>query len=138
VLVTTADSNKQLVQRLVDEAINGRDLESLDEFCSPQLAPKLRRAFTHFASAFPDWRQEVVQLVAEDDVVVARFRCRGTHLGEWQGLAATGRTMDIDEVYFFQLTDGRVIGLWGLEDTWTRLEQLRGAETRPGELGSLS
>jgi steroid delta-isomerase-like uncharacterized protein len=138
VTATDSGSNKQVVQRLVDEVINGRDLDVLGELCAPELASKLRRAFSDFSRAFPDWRQQVVRLVAENDVVVARFRCRGTHLGEWQGLSATGRTMDVDEVYFFQFRDGRIKGLWGLEDTWTRFEQLRGADAGPGELGSLS
>ena len=34
--------------------------------------------------------------------------------------------MRIDEVYFFRFTDGRISGLWGLEDTWTRMQQLAG------------
>ena len=58
------------------------------------------------------------------------MRCTGTHQGEWQGLAPTGRPMRIDEVYFFRFTDGRISGLWGLEDTWTRMQQLAGGDAR--------
>lgn len=132
------DLNKALVRRLVDEVINGNDLDVLDELAAPRLAPKLRTAFEQFRAAFPDWRQELVQLVAEDDTVVARFRCTGTQVGDWQGLAATGRTMKVDEVYFFRFADGRVAGMWGLEDTWTRMRQLAGDDATLGELGSLS
>jgi predicted ester cyclase len=129
---------KTLVRRLVDEAMNGRDLDVLDDLCTSALAPKLRLAFEQFLPAFPDWRQELVELVAEDDTVVARFRCTGTHLGAWQGLAPTGRTMRIDEVYFFRFADGRLARMWGLEDTWTRMRQLGGDDITLGELGSLS
>lgn len=132
------DLNKALVRRLVDEVINGNDLDVLDELAAPRLAPKLRTAFEQFRAAFPDWRQELVQLVAEDDTVVARFRCTGTQVGDWQGLAATGRAMKVDEVYFFRFADGRVAGMWGLEDTWTRMRQLAGDDATLGELGSLS
>lgn len=132
------DLNKALVRRLVDEVINGNDLDVLDELATPRLAPKLRTAFEQFRAAFPDWRQELVQLVAEDDTVVARFRCTGTQLGDWQGVAATGRTMKVDEVYFFRFADGQVAGMWGVEDTWTRMRQLAGDDATLGELGSLS
>jgi predicted ester cyclase len=129
---------KAAVERLVTEAMNDRKLDVLDEVCTPQLASKLRRAFTEFVAAFPDWHQELLELVAEGDTVVARFRCHGTHAGAWEGLAPTGRTMKIDEVYFFRFSEGRIRSMWGLEDTWTRMRQLAGEDITLGELGSLS
>jgi predicted ester cyclase len=70
---------------------------------------------------------------------VARFRCTGTHQGAWQGLEPTGRRMRVDEVYFFRFTGDLIKGLWGFEDTWTRMQQLQGdAGARLGDLGSLS
>jgi steroid delta-isomerase-like uncharacterized protein len=129
---------KAVVRRLVDEVINGADLDLLDEIAVAKLAPKLRRAFSEFRAAFPDWHQELVEIVAEDATVVARFRCTGTHRGAWQGLEPTGRTMRVDEVYFFGVTDGRIDRMWGLEDTWTRLRQLQGDDVELGQLGSLS
>jgi SnoaL-like polyketide cyclase len=126
-----------VVHRLVAEAINGGDLDLLDELCVEALAPKLRTAFAEFRAAFPDWRQEIVELVTEGETVVARFRCTGTQRGAWRGLPPTERRMKIDEVYFFRITDGRITGLWGLEDNWTRMRQLRGVAGDMGELGSL-
>jgi predicted ester cyclase len=127
-----------LVRRLVDEVINGGDLDVLDELCSASLSSKLRRAFSEFRSAFPDWHQEVREFVCDGRTVVARMRCTGSHRGEWQGLDPTGRRMSVDEVYFFRTGDGRITGLWGLEDTWTRMRQLAGDGATLGELGSLS
>jgi ketosteroid isomerase-like protein len=127
-----------LVRRLVNEVMNGGDLALLDELCTPSLAPKLRRAFSEFRSAFPDWHQDVREFVIDGRTVVARMRCTGTHQGEWQGLAASGRPMRVDEVYFLRVADDRITGLWGLEDTWTRMRQLAGDDASLGELGSLS
>jgi len=64
---------KAMVVRLVEEVMNDRDLDLLDELCTPQLASRLRTAFSSLAAAFLDWHQELVELVAEDDTVVARF-----------------------------------------------------------------
>ena len=36
------------------------------------------------SAQFPDWHQEVIELVAEGPTVVARFACSGTHRGPWQ------------------------------------------------------
>jgi predicted ester cyclase len=129
---------KSLVGRLVDEVINGRDSAILDEIATPALGRTLRQAFGQFRAAFPDWHQEIVELVTENETVVARFRCTGTHRGAWQGLAPTGRTMRIDEVYFFRIHGGRLARVWGLEDTWTRYHQLRGESSTLGEHGSLA
>ena len=131
-------TGKQLVQRLVDEVINTRDWALLGELCIPELEPKLRTAFTEFHRAFPDWHQDIVELVEEGQTVVARFRCTGTQHAEWQGIPPRGGRMRIDEVYFFRITDDRFSILWGLEDTWTRMRQLRGHDAALGELGSLS
>jgi predicted ester cyclase len=68
---------------------------------------------------------QIVTLVAEDDVVAARFRCSGTHLGPWGDKPATGRRFSkVDEVYFFTITEGRITGAWGLEDNDRRRRQL--------------
>jgi predicted ester cyclase len=89
------------------------------------MARTVVRWLTPFRTAFPDFRMEIVQLVAEGDTVVARFRCSGTHLGGWRGHAPISRRFErIDEVYFFEIRDGRLARAWGLEDTYTRLRQL--------------
>ncbi len=120
-----SDENKAVVRRMVDEVMNAGRLEAIDELYAPRLAPAARRWIAPFLASFPDTHMEVVELIAEDDKVVARFKCSGTHLGEWQGHAPTGRRFEgIDEVYIFRVRDGRIVHAWGLEDTLKRLEQL--------------
>jgi hypothetical protein len=126
-----ADNPKENVVRLIRAVINGGDLELLDELCSPEMAGPARAWIGPFREAFPDVEMEIVELVAEDEKVAGRFKCSGTHLGEWRGQPPTGRRFeDIDEVYFFRVVDGRIASAWGLEDTATRLRQLR-----PGDEG---
>jgi predicted ester cyclase len=117
---------KEVVTRLVDEVLNRGRLELIDELYSPEIAPSARKWIEPFRVAFPDVRMETVELVAEGERVVARFRCSGTQLGPWRGREPTGRRMhDIDEVYFFTVRRGRIAEAWGLEDTAKRLRQLR-------------
>jgi predicted ester cyclase len=123
-MTSDLELHKQLVRRLVDDAINNDNTSVLDELCTRHFAAELREWFAPFRVGFPDWRQEIKELLAEGDTVVARCRCRGTNLGEWLGVPATGRSMEVDEVWFFTVVEGRLDRMWSLEDTWSRLLQL--------------
>jgi len=118
-------ADKDVVRRWVEEMVNQGDLDVADEIFSPSLAASAKRWVEPFRASFPDVHVEVVTLVAEDDQVAGRFRCSGTHTGAWLGHPPTGRRFDaIDEVYFFRLRAGRIVEMWGLEDTAERLRQL--------------
>ena len=118
-------AHKALVHRLIDEVLNGGDLTVLGELYTAPMARAAERWITPFRQAFPDVHMEIVELVAEGDTVVGRFRCSGTHLGEWRGHPPTGRRFErVDEVYFFNVRDGRLARVWGLEDTASRTRQL--------------
>ena len=117
--------NTAVVTRLVQEVLVGGDLQVLDELYTPAMAPVARRWIAPFRAAFPDTRMQIVQLVSDGDTVAARFRCSGTHLGDWRGYPPTGRRFEnIDEVYFFTFRDGLIAKAWGLEDTLERFRQL--------------
>lgn len=69
----TGHDAEALIRRLVDDAMNGNDLDVLDQLASPRLAPKLRRAFQQFRTAFPDWHQELVEVIAGDDATLGQL-----------------------------------------------------------------
>jgi predicted ester cyclase len=84
-----------------------------------------RRWLTLFRESFPDVQMEIVDLIAEGEKVVGRFRCSGTNLGPWRGQPPTGRRFErVDEVYLFRVGDGQITEAWGLEDTPGRERQL--------------
>ena len=114
-----------MVRRLV-EGINAGDEDTVvDDLFAPRAARRVKRLFAEFHTAFPDWQEEIVELVAEGDTVAGRFRCSGTHLGEFLGEAPTGKRMeDVEEVFFVRSEDGKFVDFWGLEDSLGRLRQL--------------
>jgi predicted ester cyclase len=117
--------HKAIVVRLVEEVLNSGRLDVIDELYEAALAPRARQWIAPFRESFPDVHMDVVELIAEADTVVGRFRCSGTHLGTWLDHPPTGRRFQrIDEVYFFRFRDGRISSAWGLEDTHKRLRQL--------------
>ena len=116
---------KDVVRRMVDEVMNGGNLDAIDGLYAPALTAGAREWIAPFRASFPDVHMETVELVAEGTRVVGRFRCSATNLGEWRGEAPTGsRFDDVDEVYFFTVVDGRITEAWGLEDTAARERQL--------------
>ena len=121
----STQDNKTVVTRLIEEVIADGRLDLIDELYAPEIADAARRWIAPFRAAFPDVHMEIVELVAEADKVVGRFRCSGTHSGTWRGQTPTGRRFErVDEVYFFDIHGGRITSAWGLEDTRSRLKQL--------------
>jgi predicted ester cyclase len=121
-----SEANKAIVRRLVEEVMNDGCLDVTDELYAAGLAAGARRWIIPFRAAFPDVRMQVVDLIAEADQVVGRFTCSATHLGMWRGHPPTGRRFDnVAEVYIFRLKDGKIAQAWGIEDTYTRMRQLR-------------
>ena len=119
-----SEENKAMVRRMV-EAINaGKEDAAVEELFAPRAARRVKRLFAEFRSAFPDWREEIVELVAEGNTVAGRFRCSGTHRGEFLGEAPTGKRMEVEEVFFLRVEDGRFVDFWGLEDSLGRMRQL--------------
>ena len=120
-----SERNKQVVRRLVEEVLNAGRMEVVDDLYGPALARVAKRWIAPFRASFPDVHMEVIDLIAEEDKVVGRFTCSGTHLGEWLGHAPTGRRFEaVDEVYIFRFREDRIVHAWGIEDTLARSEQL--------------
>jgi predicted ester cyclase len=118
------EKNKAKVRCMV-EAINaGEEASAVDELFAPSAGRRVKRLFAQFRSAFPDWHEEIVQLVAEEGTVAGRFRCSGTHLGEFLGEAPTGKRMEVEEVFFVRAEDGKFVEFWALEDSLGRMRQL--------------
>jgi predicted ester cyclase len=120
-----SEQNKAIVRRLVEEVLNAGRMEEIDALYAPALAAVARAWIAPFRASFPDVHMEIIDLVAEDDKVVGRFTCSGTHLGEWLGHAPTGRRFEaVDEVSIYRFRAGRIVETWGIEDNLSRLEQL--------------
>jgi predicted ester cyclase len=118
------EENKDTVRRMVEAVNAGHEDTAVDELFVPRAARRVKRLFAEFRSAFPDWREEIAELVAEGNTVAGRFRCSGTHLGEFLGEAPTGRRMEVEEVFFLRVQDGKFVEFWGLEDSLGRMRQL--------------
>jgi steroid delta-isomerase-like uncharacterized protein len=132
----SAEENKAIARRGY-EAINQNNLDALDEVVAPDItdhdpapgqAPGLegvKQWFSSMHTAFPDFRMNVEDMIAEGDKVVARVRLSGTHQGEFMGIDATGNRVTITGIDILRINaDGKIMERWGNFDDLGMMQQL--------------
>jgi len=67
-------------------------------------------------AAFPDMKSTVEDIVAEGDKVVVRYTSRGTHQGEFMGMAPTGKVIVYCGINIYLLSQGKIKETWQLAD----------------------
>ena len=78
-----------------------------------------------FLTAFPDLEVKVLMTVTEDDKVSAHLRWRGTHEGEFIGIAATGKKVEFTSTAILLIShDGLIAQAWDEVDLFGLSAQL--------------
>jgi predicted ester cyclase len=81
-------------------------------------------------TAFPDIRWDIAEMFASGDTVMARFKVRGTHEGEYQGLSPTGNMFETGGVWSGRIKDGKLVEVREEADVLGWMQQL-GMELKP-------
>ena len=130
------EDNKQFMRRFVEEVINRKNLDAIDEFAAedfveyvpfPGQGPGregLKYAISIFLSAFPDIQWMLEEQIAEGEKVVSRFTMTGTHLGDFLGIPATGKSVKVWGVVIDEVRDGKFAGSRIIMDTLGLMQQL--------------
>lgn len=74
--------------------------------------------------AFPDMQLDVADEVAEGDKVLMRLTLRATHGGEFAGMPATNRKVEVAVLDLFQLSEGKLVEQWAMLDNMGLMQQL--------------
>jgi len=135
--MTSTDVNKQIVDEFITALFTNGDLTAVDRYLDPGFvnhdpplpgAPNgpegMRQAGEVFRRAFPDWRSDVQQLIAEGDLVAENFIAHGTHRESVMGEAPTGREVVLRGVNIFRIAEGKIVERWGRLDQLGLLQQL--------------
>jgi steroid delta-isomerase-like uncharacterized protein len=85
---------------------------------------EVARYFEETRTAFPDQRNEVIALHHADHAVIVEAWVRGTHLGPYRGLPATGRDWEMQFVAVFMFEGDRLMCERVYFDSNTVLQQL--------------
>jgi steroid delta-isomerase-like uncharacterized protein len=83
-----------------------------------------RKFWTGFFSAFPDLTATMEDLVVAGDRVVGRFTYRGTQRGEFMGLPATGRKIEMRSIDIWRVADDMFVEHWDELNTMEVFQQI--------------
>ena len=91
----------------------------------PQTKEGVKQFFTMYFAAFPDLRMDAEDVLVSGDKGVARVRITGTNTGDFMGMPATGKTIDIEAIDIVRFDDeGLGVEHWGTTDTMKMMQQL--------------
>lgn len=124
----TLQEMKELVYRHDDDVINRQDLSVLERDLAadffdhgaapgaPQGAEGARAWLSALHRAFPDVRSSIEDTIAEGDRVVVRKRWTGTHNGQFQGMAPTGKAVAFEGIVIWRIHNGKLAERWATID----------------------
>ena len=138
----SAEENKAIYRRFIEDVINNQNLDRIGEFLAPDIvehrpgSPRgldgAKQNTAGFWQAFPDLRTTIEDIVAEGDLVVARVRVTGTHQGTFMGLSPTGKQITLTAMDMWRLRNGKCVEHWAEADMLGLLQQI-GAIPAPGQ-----
>ena len=135
----TDQTNRQLIERFYGQVWNQWDADVARAILSPDIVfrgslgvdVRGHNGFLGYVAliraAFPDFRNEIEEIISEEAHAVARLTYSGTHKGELFGTPATGREITYAGAAFFQFSDGQIDEIWVLGDRMALMEQINAA-----------
>ena len=131
-----SEQNKANIRRFYDEVFNAGNIAVVDELVASNFVDHeefpglsggrdgLKQFVTMMRTAFPDARMDVDDLIAEGDKVVARLTMSGTQRGEFAGIPASGKSMNVTTIDIIRFENGQAVEHWGVMDSAKMMEQL--------------
>lgn len=135
---TDSERHKAIIRQLYREVWTEACFDNVADLLAPQITYHVRgqsfeqvpeslmQIVQRWKEAFPDLAFEVQEVIAEGDRASARLVYRGTQRGEWKGIPATGRRVEVHEMLFFRFEEGRIAEVWEVVDEHSLRQQLRG------------
>jgi len=128
----SAEENKAVVRREQEELWNHTgDLDAAEELFAAGQAEAAKQEAADFRQGFPDVVSTIEDLIAEGDKVVARWRSRATHKGDYMGVAPTGNKIEFTGISVYRIEEGKIAQSWTVEDQFGLMQQI-GAIPEPG------
>ena len=105
---------------LADDFVDHEELPGLEP-----TKDGVKAFFRMYIAAFPDLRLSAEDILPSGDKVVARVRATGTHQGDFMGMPAPGKAVDVQLIDIIRFgEDGLAREHWGVFDAMTMMQQL--------------
>ena len=129
--------NKEVARRFMEECWSQGKLDAIRELVSekcnfhdpvfPSLATgteSIKRHIGTCRSGFPDLKFTIEDTIAERNEVVLHWTARGTHKGQFLGMAPTNKKATVSGTSIFRIDDGKITEQWADWNLMTLMEQL--------------
>lgn len=140
---TTEEENAAIALRWTDDVINANNLTVLDVIAADDITHHagtfpdrtgvdgVKEVLGALLTGFPDVEQTVEAVITQDDMVVTRWSATGTHQGEFQGYAPSGKPVTWSGINIFRIECGRITEEWSEVDGLGRIAQFEKNAEQP-------
>lgn len=113
-------TNLEMYETIWDEIVNQQDLEQINEtnfdknitlITSPENIvgiENFKAYYKNFLSGFSNVTFSIVDVLGQGDKIVKHWNFKGKHTGDFFGIPATGREVNIDGVTLVKMKDGKI------------------------------
>jgi steroid delta-isomerase-like uncharacterized protein len=127
--------NKQVARRLYEDVLNRGEVGVIDEIAAAGYTEHdplpgqgtgrkgLKDRITMLRVGLEP-RFTLEDVIAEGDRVVVRWTNSGTHVAEFLGIPATGKSFEIAGIDVYRVEDGKLAEHWHVVDQFSMLQQL--------------
>ena len=133
----TSIENANTVRKLIDEIWNRGQMAMADMIYTPDFishdpaetqtmrGPEaVKQSATMYRTAFPDLHLHIEDTISDGDKVVVRWTSTGTHTGDLQGIAPTGKSTSSTGITIARFVNGKIAEEWANWDTLGLMRQL--------------
>ncbi len=129
-------NNLSLIKRLFSEVWNARHVDIVPEILSPDVILQYdqgelkgitkwkEKFYKPIVEAFPDVRLEIEDIVADGDLVVTRWKARGTLKGTLFGVLPTDEVIEFKGTSWMKVFEGKIVAMWTHWDVSYLIQQL--------------
>ena len=129
-------ANIALVRKFFEVGPSKGDLAAADALLHPAFSlhtplptpgpgiAAMNTVITTCRAAFHGLHVTIDDMMADGEMVTARFTARGTHNGGFMGLSPTGKAITLTGIEIFRIEDGKIAELWGEANLMGLLQQL--------------
>lgn len=133
----STEENKAIIRRWLEEGWSRGNLAIADELIDSnfvvhgaggQVVPSgpqgVKQLVAAWRTGFPDGQMSIDDLLGEGDKVVVRMTWRGTHQGNFNGVAPTGNRVAVTSIGIDRIANGKIAEGWGEVDMLGMYRQL--------------
>jgi predicted ester cyclase len=132
----SVEQNKACVKRIVEEAINGKNLKKAGELVTANWSyhgamgteykglEGFKKMMNEFQTSVPDLHVRLLDVVAEGDKVFHRWSMEGNIKGAYQGVPMDGKHLSVTIYNLSRFVDGKEAEVWECLDTMALMQSM--------------